>query len=399
MSSLNDMQRRALSVEDYYFQRKLDTRSAWYNPATKPVRAGDVTLEPECIYIGESGGAPTWEEPVFDVGRYRQALALYREGRIDDDRLKYTPWRFDPRWEELVKIETDVYKYGRQAMNQYRSGAGVVLSTDSTAINVIQILGEVQGTTERQYSMEEAVTRIATPNLSLSIDKWAGFAASSDVGEGVEALVKKGKITRTEYLLKKDVGHIMVTDEAQLRADRDVFTLHVNHAVRDLRRLKATKIATELETATPVSGADFGALGTYYSTNDPLDLIGTVGDTIEGNGGTVNTFASHGKALRDFMGNTHVSGVGPNPSPATFGAKTVGNIPGFPGVTWYVDNLLSQTLLSIYDKAGIMLMQGPVRTAQYRIEPRGMDAYITRDYNTCEIVDTDIVRNLTTVTA
>jgi len=399
LSNINpDLARRALSVEDYYAQRLLSATAAWYNPALTTMRANDVTLRPDTIYLGEQGGVPTWEHAAFDVGRYRQASELYRQGKIDDDRLRFSPWLM-PELEEQAKYQNDVYKYGRQAMSQYRSASGVVTVGDSSAINVIQILGEVLGTAQRNYSLEQAVTTVATPNLSLSVDTWQGFAASQDVGEGVEALVKKGRITRTEYLLKKDVGHIMVTDEAQLRADRDLFSTHVNHAVQDLRRLKNTKIATELEAATDVAAGDWAAFTGEHNTRDPVEDIGGIADTIELNGGAANTIASHGRPLRDFNTNSHIVGSQAPAQTTNFGARTQGGIAGLPGFTWYIDNLLTNTMVTVYDKSAVLLMQGPVRTAQYRIEPRGLDAYITRDYNLCRVIDSTLIRNLTGVSA
>jgi hypothetical protein len=392
--------RRALSIEDYYIQKQLATPSAWWNPAQVSMRVDDVTLRPDTIYIGEQNGRPTWETPVFDVSRYRTAKQLYREGKIDDDRLTFSPW-LSPEWDEAVKIQADIHKYGRQAMNAYRSASGVVTSTDSTAINVIQILGEILGRDERVWNMEEAVTRVATPNLSLSVDSWQGFTASADVAEAVEAFPKKGKITRTEYLLKKDVAHIMITDEAQLRADRSIFDIHVNAAVQDMRRLKAAKIAVELESATDVAIGDWQPYTAEHSTRDPVDDIGVTADgVIVANNGNFNTIASHPRPFRDFFTNTHIQGTGAAANPTRFtDSQTVGNIPGLPGVTWYVSNLLTNTMVTIYDKRAIMLMQGPVRTAQYRNELRGVDAYVTRDYNITKIVDSTLIRNLTGASA
>lgn len=393
------VQNRALTIEDYVLQKKLDSTAAWYNPAKEWTQAKNgVPLRPETIYIGEKNMAPTWEEGVFDVARYRSAMTEYRKGNIDSDKLKFSPWLKD-YWEDAANTAADVFKHGRHAVNAYRSAGGVVTSTDSTAINVIQILGEILGRDQRQYTMEQAVTTVSTPNLALSVDTWQGFTASQDVGESVEALVKKGRITRVEYLLKKDVGHIGVTDEAQLRADRDIFTLHVNHAVQDLRRIKAQKIAVELETATDVAAGDWAAYTGEHSTRDPVDDIGTVADTIEANGGSPNTIASGARAFRDFSSNTHIRGTIEASADLTFGNRVAGGLPGLPGMTWYIDNLKTNTLVTVYDKSAILLMQGPTRTAQYRNEARGQDFYITKDYNAVKIIDTSLIRDVTGVSA
>jgi hypothetical protein len=150
--------------------------------------------------------------------------------------------------------------------------------------------------------------------------------------------------------LKKDVGHIAVTDEAQYRVDRDIYTMHVQHAVQDMRRIKANKIAVKLETATDVAGSDWMAYTGEHSTADPIDQIGTLADTIEANGGQPNTIASHARVFRAFKSNTHINGP-PNASPnLTFGNRVATDIPGLPGFTWYIDNLKTNTLATVYDK-------------------------------------------------
>lgn len=378
--------------DEYRLMKKHEAKSAWFNPSTEEVRFNGIVLRPETIYIGERNMAPTWEEPVFDVRQYRNAKALYKEGKISDDRLKFSPWLGD--WDGMYNEYLDEMKYG-----SYRSAGGVTTSDDNTAINVIQILGEILGRDQRNYTLENAVTRVATPNLTLSIDTWNGFSASQDVAEGVEAFVKKGKITRQEFALKKDVGHIAITDEAQMRADRDIFTMHVNHVVQDLRRIKANKIAVELETASDVASADWSAYTQDHSTTDPIDALGGVADTIEANGGNPNTVASHARVFRDFAANTHVRGPTETSPNLTFGNRVVTGIPGLPGFTWYIDNLKTNTLATVYDKSAILLMQGPVRTAQYRKEGPGFDAYITRDWSSVKIIDSSLVRDVTGVSA
>ena len=121
-------------------------------------------------------------------------------------------------------------------------------------------------------------------------------------------------------------------------------------------------------------------------------------DIIELNGGMPNSIASHPKGFRAFTSNTHVTGSTEPVGDLTFGNRIVTNIPGLPGMVWYIDALKTTTIATVYDKEAIKLMQGPVRTAQYRVEGRGMDAYITRDWNLIKIVDSSTIRDLTGIT-
>lgn len=365
-------------------------KSAWYNPATSQIKVDGQVLRPQTIYIGESNQRPTWSEPVLDMKQYELANKLYLEGKIDDDRLKHSPW-IGTEWQERVKSYLSAIK------DPYKSAA-VVTSDDFTALNVINVLAEVIGTEQRTYVLEQAVTRQNTPSLTMSVDAWTGFNASADVDEGVEAFTKKGSMTRTEYGLKKDVGHVAFTDESLMRADRDIQRQHIDHVVYDMKRIKAQKIATELESATDVSTADWGALTGAVSTTNPLDAIGTVQDLIDSNGGRADTAASARRVFRDFAGNTFVKGP-QAPFPNVDGGNGVIANAGGTGLTWYIDNLKTNTLVTIYDKRAIILMQGPVRSAQYRLEAKGIDAYITRDYNAVKLVRPELARDLVSASA
>jgi hypothetical protein len=73
------------------------------------------------------------------------------------------------------------------------------------------------------------------------------------------------------------------------------------------------------------------------------------------------------------------------------------NVPNLPGFTWIVDPLMSANRVTIYDKSTLLLLQGPVRTAQFRKEGAGVDAYFTRDWNAVAILDATQIRALTDV--
>jgi hypothetical protein len=392
-----------LTREEYERRKILDIQEAWYNPSKKREKIDGVMVEPETIYLGEkSDHQPTWEYPVFDVARHREHLSLIRQGKINDDRLQYGAYKGE--WEDIANEFAERKEMGDRAYNQFRSAnVGIITSSDSPALNVVQILGEILGRDTKTYNLENAVTKVSTPNLSISVDAIHGFTASADVGEGVEPDVKKGKFTRTAYTLKKDAGYIMQTDEASFTNDRDTFNLSIQQVTRDLVRILNQKIATKLESADVADaggGSDWLAYTGEHRAADPLEQIGTAMDIIRDNGGNPDTIASDPKPLREF--NTNVQGGqalqnAPSPLTSTGFTGVYQGVGGLP-LTWYVDSLLAANRVTIYDKSAVMLMQGPVRTAQFRDERRGLDAYITRNWNAIHIIDTSVIRYLAPVT-
>lgn len=369
--------------------------SAWYNPTKSQTKDKDNTgaiLEPETIYVGEMGGRPTWESPVMHVPSYHEARRLYKEGKIDNNEfVTRFAHAIKPEWESRM-VE------GFYAMKQ--RSAGTVTSNDFSAITVVNVLSELLGTQWRVHTLEQAVWVVPTPSLHLDIDTYTKFTASQDVPEGAVAMTKKGTFARQSIDLSKDVANVAFTDEVLMRPyDHNIYQSHVQNAVQDLKRIKAKKIATELETATDVSGADWGSFSAGLSSNKPLDDIGGVVDTIEANDGTADVIATADRPYRDFISNTFNKGnMGVTPD-TTFGPRVIAGIQGLNGFNWYIDQELTSTIATVYDRNAIILAQGPVRTAQYRDELAGIDGFLTRDYNAVKIVNSGWIRNITGISA
>jgi hypothetical protein len=332
----------------------------------------------------------------MDVSRHREHISLIRQGKIDHDKLKYGAYIGE--WEDIANEYADVKENGLQ----FRSGnVGIITSTDSPTLNSVQILGELQGVDTRNYTLEGALTQVSTPNLEISVDSIFGFTASQDVGEGMEPDVKKGKFERTKYTLKKDAGYIMQTDEAAFTNDRDTFNLGIQQVTRDLVRIFNDKIIAKLEGADvpTMAGDDWAAVASGLRTNDAVTNIAEVEAVIAGNGGILDTIVSDPIVLRAYVSNVQGGATLMN---APVGLGVVGNnrtdnVPGVNGVTWYTDNGLANTRITAFDKRAVLKMQGPVRTAQFRDERRGMDGYITRNWRGVQIIDTSRIRGVTGV--
>lgn len=379
---------RALTVkEELKAIEKGRATSAWYNSTNKRTRDNVIgtMVEPQMIYLGEKGGRPTWSEQVFDVAEFRKQVDAYRQGKVDNDKLTFSPWR--EGWDDVL--------------NEYINdkNAAVVTNADFSAIDVVNVMAEMVGTDLRDFTLEQAVTVVNTPQIELDIDVYTRFSATASVPEGVKPESKRGSVARTNFALPKDVAAVSITDEAQIKAVHDLYRTHIENAVSDLKRVKANKIATAIESASDVGSADFAAYTTDHSTTSPYDAIGGVADTIISNNGRPDTLASHDKVFRDFIGNTHVKGFAITAIPNMHGAKIITDVPGLPGYTWFVDNEKTATILSVYDKQAFYLAQGPVRTAQYRLEQEGIDGYIVRDWNQIQLVQSGKARDLTSVTA
>jgi hypothetical protein len=387
----------------YAEKQKKQSPAAWFNPARTHDEGNG--LRPQTIYLGERNHVtPTWSEAVYDLSEARRAAHLYSRGDIDAETAAYAPYKHSQYWSNEFQNWYSGLERAAQAQEQSpmrMAASGMITSDDHAALNVVNIMAEILGRDERTYVLEQAVRQAAVPNLRLSVDTWNGFGVERDVAEGQETLYQKGKFTRKEITMKKDVSHIAITDEAEITSDRNLMQEHIRHSAAEMRRLKALKVAIGLESAADTGGADFGAIaaGSAFSTTNPLDVIGALMDIIEANGGSPNTIASHNKPFRDFMSNTWIKGQITPAANVAIGTRVINGVPGLPGVTWYVDNLKTNTILTIYDRDAIMLLQGPVRTETYRDSTHGFNGYITRDWNTVYVLDSSLMADLTGVTA
>lgn len=360
---------------------------------------GGVWWDPETdgIYTNERGinrpPAFTRENKVFDVALYKKQKQMLKTGSITDP----LAMRRDPWMPEFRREAERVLNYTKDGQ-LLTAAAGVITSDDNPTIHLVQILAETMGRDTRVYSLEQVVSRAQTPGLSLSIDSWSGFGISRDVPEGVEPLPQKGKYVRQEYLMGKDVAHVAITDEAGYRSDRDLMAEHIQHAQNEFRRTHNLKIAIALESAPQESGTDWSALdggGFHYSAN-PAEEIGVLIDLIEENQGVADVIASHSTAFRKYLQNGKIAGITAPAATVTTGTKLVANPPSLPpGTTWALDNLKSKDVVTVFDRRAVIFAQGPVRTGTYRMEGKGADGYITRDWNRVIVADPSRVYNLT----
>lgn len=400
------MTQEVLSFRDEMrLHEKKNVRSVWTN-LSKTWQEGDdgQYVRPLTIHIGEkkgpNGPMPTWEDPVYDIAVARAGWQAIRSGSTSD-LAKATVDPYIGQWQTIAHEYDDLLTKARQTGSRAAlKSAGVGFSEDFNAMDIINITPRLLGDTNRTYVLEQAVTEIAVPNLTVSYDSWTKLLASEGIGEGVPPVLKLGGLSRQTFDLPKDGGGVALTFEAQARSSHDLMRLHIDSLTGDLRRVKAQKIATELETAPDVTGQDFGGFSGGDSTYNPGESLGGVADTIDANNGTFDTIVSHDKVFREYMSNTWVAKfTTSNPQTAAISNnKTITGVPGLPGITWYIDNLMSDTMLTMYEKASVVKFQGPVRTAVMRQEMEDIDAFRIFDFNLPKIINEARIRNVVGVT-
>jgi hypothetical protein len=398
--------------EELKLIKSASAKECWTNLATDWQRGDNGELvRPQTVFLGsigdnQFGAKPTWEEPVLDIALYKKNSIALKSGNISD---KYAVIE-DPyigRFADIAKEYADkVSAYFKSGSKASLKSAGVGMTGDYSTIDIVNVANEMVNTELRAFSLEDAVTTVATPQLTLRFDTFTRFTGDKNIGELVPPVFKLGSVARTTLDLPKDGSATALSFEAQTRAVRDVFRANIDNAVTDLKRIKANKIATEIETAADVSAGDWAGITSDHYTRSALDDIGTVTDTIVSNNGQADTIACHDRVARDLISNLGASAI----SFIGKAENTMQNLGGVTSVarsfvipstnmTVYVDNEKTNTLASVYEKKSIWKLQGPVRTAVWRDEAADYDAFRVFDFNLPKLIIAGRARDLTGVSA
>ncbi len=227
-----------------------------------------------------------------------------------------------------------------------------------------------------------------------------------NVPEGVIVEAKKGALSETSFVIKKDVGAAAITIEGELTIDlsiQDIFGDHIRWIAKKLQKLRNTKIATAINAGTfAATQPAIGVWDTYtagVSNNDPtLDFLITI-QTLAANGYSLNTIASNSKPKNRYFANTWIKGINQSSPPAQRFPNVTGSVPGIgSSPTWYADNDLSTTTIAFaYDKEVVVTFEGPKRQVEIQRPDAEVREYYSRDFNSTFIVDPNGIVKLTTL--
>jgi hypothetical protein len=269
--------------------------------------------------------------------------------------------------------------------------AQMIRPTDVSAIEAKVVLEEVLGLAVAQYVLRRACRVVSVPQLTVRIDVATKLAGREKVPALGEAELSAETYTPVTLDLWKNVVHVAISDEAMRRAAHPIMNLHIEDAARDLARMEEKQVAEEMETATAVSGSDWGS-----ASNNPFDDIVKVIAAIEGEGYPVEYMAAHPLAWGDFLSNPYVRGTLQG---VQYPSGRVFPVPGLPGVTGYSSSLMTSTLAVVGSRDALVFGEGPTEAAQYRNEAAGYTAYVVRQWLQPRLVVQGAIRRITGVHA
>lgn len=303
----------------------------------------------------------------------------------------------------VQEIQDAVEQYGYKRGIEHIATANIVNKATIDATKALNIMDRVLGLQTRSFFLELAVTKIPAPQLVFTVDTYTEGSVQGKVPELVEPDLVSHTESRSTQTLFKNIGHIAESEEAQLMASHNTMALRQDKTIRDMARLLNSQISTELETATDVSGGDWGALDATYFVNNrnPSQDIQPVVTTIRGNGFNVDYMAMHDRPATDFLTNTHIrgqGGVGPSVVSEVMALnQNVINVTGFP--TIIIDQAKTNTIATIGSRDAVWLGDGPTIVANYENNPAGFRGWLIKSWKFPFLAQAGAIRDLTGVSA
>ena len=342
--------------------------TTWYNP------------EEECYYLAND---PRSQQPDYGIRitkphAFRPAFRQLVGGSSTNltatqiDELKFNPFT-DEFQDQAVQLHS---KIGR-LRNQYAQthdpaliGAGTITTADYSALNNVMVDTTIKELIARDFVLLQAVTRKAWAKTVYTHDALTPYRNTYDLGELDVADSTSVGLTRGTINLKKAQGRVSVSIWAGMAIrDHDMAAENERLVDADFERGFSVEVATTLLAGTNQAAGgtwDVIAGGAFQSTTNPMGAFLTASGVIRTNGGVANTAAMNSKTYMAMTQNTWMrtggGSVVAQVSPLDNTSARVTTHQQLPGYTIYIDELLPDGSVIVYDKSAVIFLEGPTST-------------------------------------
>jgi hypothetical protein len=378
----------------------------WYNP------------EDGILYKGTNYIEPTEDdEPILDTVEFRRINELRALGKgrsLNDMRKGQTAGLFDEHYGDFdatLFVMEKQFKGDKQALRN--AGIAGVLSRNAyLQYKTVISSNDIIFATPQTHVLRTAVNNVQTASTIYS--QWIQDAPFDPVQEYLDELtipdIGETAFTKQQQILDLYGAHIATTWEFRNETyDIDVYqrTLASYSGAMEIKRQKRVADVLNAVSGTAQSLWDATTGTPPTSTNDPVPNIETLGDQIYATDkGNATTIISNRKAFRSFIGNTWNTGFGTytmqsvpystTPTPNFIETAVHPRIPGF---RWIVDSFITNGTYILLDPRAITFYNGPERSVSYRTDITEIEGTVFKAYFACRLIDDDLIRRGTGVTA
>jgi len=342
--------------------------TVWYNP------------EEESYYLANNPQAQT---PDFGVRitkphAFPKAFSQLTGGSAsglsatEKDNLTFNPFT-DEMVDQAVQLHSKMDRLRKQyaqTRDPALIGAGTVTTADYSALVNVMADATIKELIARDFVLMQAVTVKPWSKLIYTYHTLTPFRNTYDLGELDVSDSASPSFARASITLKKAQGRVSISIWADMTVrDIDVIGETERLVNADFERGFGAQIATTLATATDVAAGtayDVIAGGAFHSTVNPSVAFDSISGTIRTNGGTADTIAANSATIRALIQNTYMriggSSVVTAIQPLTKTSARTMTHPLLPGYTIYIDELLPDGSIYVYDKSNVIFLEGPTST-------------------------------------
>lgn len=294
-------------------------------------------------------------------------------------------------------VDKKYYRYsGQPELEREFKAAGPILVDSIADIEAVTILDQVLGLARPQYTLEGICRSINMDKLTATVPIATTLAGIEKVPPMVEAEIVSEAYTKQDFELWKNVVHVVVSDEAGMRAAHDILAMNIDDAARDIARMRNKQISEALDACDNQQAAAGGSSTTHTwdtstsgvsDANPWIDLLAAF-IAISGEGNKPDRVVMNPQVWAGFITNDWVRNQVDVGLGRVSGSQI--SLPGFPPVGVHMDfAVLPITSCYVMSQSApaMVLGDGPTAAARYRDEKAGYDAYIIRDWLQPQIID------------
>lgn len=357
----------------------LKGHTAYFNPEDGYIYVSNNRQEPEFWSENKVAYAPLLRKAQIEIGKHGKLVSEdFNEVEL------FTP-RYQAPAEDYFKHVAKLASVGRTA-----AAGGQMVPDNFSAISITNVLAQLRGTEERNYVLQDAATNLNTSLLEGRIDIEAGFDVHKNIELGAE--IPSNQVTYTSVTFKLPMlgAHVAKYNEMNFtNLEHDPYRNSINRVGKRVIKAKAELVKDAITSATVTSaGSSWIAYSGGDSTNNPYVDLGTASDAIVAANGNPNTIVMNDRTFRAFFSNTWSRGVGVpqggnSPQP---GVTKTTQLPGT-GLTAYVDSLISNNEVYVYDKEAIIAFQGPSAVSTYEDVHHRAEGYYYWEYFYAKVIE------------
>lgn len=264
----------------------------------------------------------------------------------------------------------------------------IIVSNDiPDAMKAKVIVEEVLGMARLKYMLRGACRVISMDGLVGEIPIGTKLTGKEKVPAMTKADVSSQSYTQVNFDLWKNVVHLVISKEAELKSKQDLMRMNAEDAAKDLKRMEDKQIGEVLDTLTAVSGTDWSD-----SSNNPLVDIRGVVAVIEQAGYEADWILMNSQVYAALITNEFV--VKGFERGALVNEKNVGSIAG---LKLMVSNFITnKTAIVMASGAPVCVLgDGPALVESYHGDGAFLDGYAVAKFMEPKLVISDAGRKLT----